>query len=251
MLSGIENLKLRSEIRLPFGGFAHAEAVAELLEGFGVVGVGGVDMFAFGDELHGVVAADAGLAENFFERFQTAGIDDQKLMFVELDFHGLGGGNDRHAGATVVQEQFLKVAEIAFEDRAIDVFAEQVAMLAAGLLVARFQNDVDHQTERLEQGEKYVEERLAGDGGRQDWNLQTSFRIAIRFQAEAFARNDLQVQSGPNRLGQLEVAVAIHLQMGQQLLRAHVCTCSRKTLLELFPVRRCSAKGAKDFLFEI
>src|SRR5262245_25717623 len=92
---------------------ADAQAAAELFEGVLVLRPGAVQVLSFGDQLHGVVARDAGLAQDALEGAQVAGVDDQQLVLVELDLHGPVVGNDRYAGAAVVEQQVLEVVIVA------------------------------------------------------------------------------------------------------------------------------------------
>src|SRR5438445_10139963 len=72
------------ENALPVGVFrrlAGAEAEAELLELGSVMWLGRVEVFRFGDELHGIVARQAGLFQDGFKRLEIVGGDDQPLMF--------------------------------------------------------------------------------------------------------------------------------------------------------------------------
>src|SRR5438552_13635736 len=68
--------------------FAHAQAIAKLGERLAVLLVGAVQVLAFGDELQAIVAANTVVLENANERRQIGGIDNQQLVFVELDLHG-------------------------------------------------------------------------------------------------------------------------------------------------------------------
>ena len=60
----------------------------------------------------------------------------ESSVLVELDLHRPAGAQHRDAGAAVVEQQVLELAEVARQDRPVDVFAVQVAVGAAGLLVA-------------------------------------------------------------------------------------------------------------------
>src|SRR5262249_53709565 len=68
-----------------FDGFADPQAVAELVKLATMARVGAVEMFAFSDEPHLVVARDAVVFQDVSEGAQVGGIDDQKLVLVKLD----------------------------------------------------------------------------------------------------------------------------------------------------------------------
>src|SRR5262245_20084416 len=72
------------------GRFADAEAVAELVEEFAVLGLGTVQVIPFCNQLHLVVAVDAVLPQDALERLQVLGVDDEQFVLVELDFHRAG-----------------------------------------------------------------------------------------------------------------------------------------------------------------
>ena len=107
----------------------------------------------------------------------------------------------------------------------VDVLAHQVAVGGPFAVVAGFEDDVDGLAERVEQGEEQVEELLAGDGGGEDRHRE-AVAVAEDADAEAFAGHDRQAGGGADGLGQEEVAVAVHLQVGRQFLGIHGRTLS-------------------------
>src|SRR5262249_342492 len=151
--------------------FTDAEAEAELIEGICKAIIGAVQMFAFGDKLQCVVALDACLSQDLLERLQITGVDDQQFVLVKLNFHRLIGRDNSETGAAIVQEEVLEVVDVAEQHHAVNLLAHQVAMFAAGRVVAALQNDIDHLAEWAKQVEKNVEELLGRDGSREHGNF--------------------------------------------------------------------------------
>jgi len=184
-----------------FDGFADAQAVAELVEFITIARFGAMQVFAFGDELHVVLAGNAMVLENPDKRPHVGGVDDEQFMFVELDFHRAVGGKGGQAGATVVKDKVLEIATVAFEDRQIDLFTEQIAMFGTIGFVAGFQDDIDDFTQGIEEVEENVEKVFAGNRRRKDRNFVTGLGIAVGLHAVTLTRHDLAVQRGPNGIG--------------------------------------------------
>ena len=136
---------------------ADAEAVAELLEGREVARIGTVKVFAFGNQLEFRVPRDSVAVENLRKWREIVGIDDEKLVLVELDFHWPLAGDDRYSGTAVVEEQFFKIAEVALEDWHVDLFAEQIPVPFSFTIVAGFQDDIGHFAQWLQEFEENVE----------------------------------------------------------------------------------------------
>src|SRR5258708_4494104 len=102
-------------------GFANAQAIAELIKDRAEGGVGAVQVFAFGNDLQVVVAADAVAFENVCEGLEIGGVGYQQLVLVELNFHGPARAQGSQAGAAIVQQQFFEVAAMAFQYCQIDM----------------------------------------------------------------------------------------------------------------------------------
>src|SRR5438132_1715712 len=134
-------------LTLPVGMFcrlAGAEAEAELLELGGIMRLGRMEVFPFGDELHGIVARQTGLFQDGFKGLEIVGVDDQQLVFVELDFHRAVDADDGHARATVVEEQIFIIIKMAGEHWQIDALAIEIVMSAALALMAGFEDHINH-----------------------------------------------------------------------------------------------------------
>lgn len=204
------------EIELPIDSldrFADAEAIAKLLELTAMARICAVEVFAFGDKPKFVVADDAVIAENLGEGADIGGVNDEELVLVELDFHRTVRGHDGEAGATVIQDEVFEVAAMAFEDRQVDRFAEEIDVTRAVGFVAGFEDNVHDIAKRVEEVEEGIEEFVARQRGGEDGNLEAGFFIAIGFDAEGFARGDGSFLPGADRVGELKVAVAVDLQM--------------------------------------
>src|SRR5436309_3397228 len=93
-----------------------------------------------------------------------------------------------------------------FEDRPVDVLAVQVAVFGTGGSVAGLEDDIDDLTQRLEQGEEYLEELGAGDGGGQHRHLDFVAPVPEDVEAVSLPRLYRPLSGGPNRVGQLKVA---------------------------------------------
>ena len=97
-------------------------------------------------------------------------------------------GQHRHAGAAVVRQQFLEVAEVAGQHRQVDVVAAEVGVVVGAGAVAALEDDVDHLAQRLEQGEEDVEEPLGRDRRREHRQPEPRWPVAEDLDAVAFAR---------------------------------------------------------------
>ena len=204
-----------------FDGFADAEAVAELLELPTMTGIGTVQVLAFCDEFELVVADDAIAAKDLGERTNVGGVHDEEFVLVELHFHRTAGRHHRKSGATIVYDEIFEITALAFEDWQIDRFAEQIDVPGTFGFVARFEDDIDDIAKGIEQIEKGVEEFVSRERGSQNWNLKAGFFIAIGFDAKSFARRDASFLSRTNRVGELEIAVAVNQQMFEHGFCAH------------------------------
>ena len=110
-----------------------------------------MNVFRLGDEADFIVAFHFVIAQYIFERPQLLAVNDQQFVFVELYFlrHvGIQHGNSR---AAVVHQQVLVIPEDAFQNGHVDMLAVEVGMALVAMLVARFEDDVDGETERIEQ----------------------------------------------------------------------------------------------------
>src|SRR5262249_52234851 len=119
-----------------FGGLADTESAAELLKLGRVVRFGAVQVLALGNQLHAVVAAEAGRAQDPLEGRQVLAVHHEKLVLIELDFHRAGAADDGHAGAAIVKEKVLEVTTMALEDRQVNLLAAPVLVIGAFALVA-------------------------------------------------------------------------------------------------------------------
>ncbi len=84
-------------------------------------------------------------------------VDDDKLVFVELDFERNLWIQDCDTGTTVVGEQFFVIIEHAFEHGQIDMLAIQVGVTFALLGMTGFQDDIDFGAQRGEQIDEQIE----------------------------------------------------------------------------------------------
>src|SRR5687768_12109214 len=166
---GLLWLDASRSLRLPvvaadaFERLADAEAIAELLELLPMRLVRAVEMLPFGEKLHLIGAKDAMVLQHRFERSQVWRVNHQKLVLVKLDLDRAFGRHHGDTGAAVVEEQVLVIATMALQDGQVHRFAEEVEVLAAGRIVARFHDDIDDLAEWVEQVEKdRSEERRVG-----------------------------------------------------------------------------------------
>ncbi len=185
-------------------------------------------MFGFGEEAHLVAAGDSAVAEDPLVAREVRAVDDEQLMLVELDFLWHSRIEDRDAGAAIVDQEILVVPENALEDRHVDMFAVKVGVLAGTMAMARLEHHVDHGAEFLDQFEESVEHPLAGDRGHQDGDFVLPFLVAVDIVTIPCRRDDLEVERRANRLGQGELAVAGHLEMGFELAIARLGKAARR-----------------------
>ena len=151
---------------------ADAEPQGQVAELPGIVRPRVVQVGGFGDEPQVLTPGNAGRPENSAEWLQVAAVADQQLVLVELDFHRPAGSDDRDAGAAVIEQQVLELAEVTFEHRPINVRPPQIAVAVGLVAVAGFENDVHDFAERIEQLQEDIEQTFAADGRGQGRNAQ-------------------------------------------------------------------------------
>src|SRR5262249_14261728 len=150
----------------------------QLLELIGEAVVGTVKVLALGDELHGVVALNASPAKDCFEQREIARVDHEQFVLVKLHFHRPIRCDDRKTGAAVVEQQILKVIQVAYKYGALDLLAHQVVMLAINGLVAGLEHEIIHLAKRFEQFEEDVKQILRRNRGGQERHLKFVLGIA-------------------------------------------------------------------------
>jgi hypothetical protein len=182
---------------------ADAEAKREIGKAIHGEGVTKVEVMGVEDQRDLVVAGNAERSQFRSEGPQIACVTDEKLVLIELNFHGAMSGNYGDARATVVCQQVFVFAEVTFEDGTVDVVAAKFATPFVAAM-ARLEDDVDSTPEWSEQAQKRFEESLAGNGGGQDGDAKSGIGATVVAEAIALAKGYRDAGRGSNGGGQAE-----------------------------------------------
>lgn len=188
-------------------------------------------MLGFGDQRKHTPAADAGPMQRPTKWSQVRGVNVEELVFIKLHFDGLADCQNRDPRAAIVSEKLFKLTEVAGQNGQVDFIPAKIGMMVGIGSVAALQNDVYLIAKRIDQGEKGFKESFGGDRSRKHRQLQSRMLIAEHFNAIAFARSDWKSLTGPNRIGEMKLAVAIGTEMGSQSVRSHG-TPSRQQIIQ-------------------
>jgi hypothetical protein len=200
----------------------HAQTEFEFFELLGIPIAGRMDMFCFGDEADGFVPAYPVLQENLFERREVFAVDDQQFVLVELHFQRDGRVQHRHAGTAVVEQKVFVIVKDALQHGQVDVFPVEVGMALALLLMAAFQDHIDHRPERIEQIQEGIKDSFTGDGGHQDRHINPGLLVPVAIMAVPLAGDHLQIIGRAHGVAEHKLAVPGDPHVGLEFLFAQM-----------------------------
>ena len=190
-------------------------------------GDGAVQVFAFGDQFQAFDVPDTFLPQDCLERLEILSVDDQQFMLVELDLHRLRGRNDGDARAAVVEEQLLEIVQVAQKNRQVDLLADEIIVATRATGMTRFENDIyDRCPSGSSKLDEEIEEIFPRHRGGENGNLKIAF--AIHVESITFPWNNRHARTGPDRVGQEEIAVAIHSQVVGHAFSLHGLTSKKR-----------------------
>lgn len=165
-------------------------------------------MLRFGDEFYLFPALNAMLLKYRFERTESISIDDEQLMFIELDFQRDSGFEDGNACVPVITQKIFVLPEHALKDWEVDMLSVEIGMMGV-LSMACFEYDVDHCAQRVHEIHEDFKQLLPRDCSHENGDSASALFSYPVIMTVSLLWNDFPVIRRPDRFGQLEVAITV------------------------------------------